>query len=232
MSSPDRAVEARLGVDPVLHGDGYDAAERHALRLADAGAAFISAYNDPHVIAGQATCLTEVRGQLPGGFTVAVPVGGGGLLAGTLLAADPHDDIRVVGVESAASRAVSAAVAAGRITPVRIGETLADGLAGNLEAGTVTSAVAAAHDVRLTAVTEPLIAAAVRYLAVRCGLVVEGAGGVGLASLLGGQLPTDRPVVLLLTGRNIAPDVLASVLDGAAPPDGLNPGADSSSRTR
>jgi threonine dehydratase len=215
----------RLGVDPVLHGFSYDEAEAHALGLAaSSGAEFISAYNDPYVIAGQATCLGEVREQLHGAFTVVVPVGGGGLLAGTVLAAhgptraaaSPWSSaaarIRVVGVESAASRAVSTAAGSGAITEVQVGPTLADGLAGNLERGSITPGLAAAHGVEFAAVGEEHIAEAVRLLATRCGLIVEGSGAVGLAALLAGALTLDGPVVLLLTGRNIAVSALTPIL--------------------
>ncbi|MDR7274815.1 threonine ammonia-lyase [Catenuloplanes atrovinosus] len=214
----------RLGVGPVLHGESYDEAEAHALTLARSGPPFISAYNDPHVIAGQATCLEEVREQLHGGFTVVVPVGGGGLLAGTVLAAhgptraaaSPWSSaaarIRVIGVESAASRAVSTAAAAAAITTVEVGPTLADGLAGNLEAGSVTPGLAAAHGVEFAAVGEEHIAEAVRLLATRCGLIVEGAGAVGLAALLAGEVEPAGPVVLLLTGRNIAAAALSGLI--------------------
>ncbi|GAB7038661.1 MULTISPECIES: threonine ammonia-lyase [Catenuloplanes] len=215
----------RLGVDPVLHGSSYDDAEVHALALAQrTGAAFVSAYNDPYVIAGQATCLAEVRDQLHGGFTAVVPVGGGGLLAGSVLAAhgptraaaSPWSSaaarIRVIGVESAASRAVSAAAEAGEITEVEVGPTLADGLAGNLEPGSITPGLAAAHGVEFAAVGEDHITEAVRLLATRCGLIVEGAGAVGLAALLAGTLSPAGPVVLLLTGRNIAAAALSKII--------------------
>jgi threonine dehydratase len=205
----------RQGVNLVEHGSGYDEAEAHALEIAEAGAVFVSAYNDPHVIAGQATCASEVGEQLTGEFTILVPVGGGGLLAGVALWSAARPGVRVLGVEAAASRAFSTSVAAGEITAVDVGSTLADGLAGNLEPGAVTVQIAAEHDVSLAAVTEPEIEAAIRYLAHECGLVVEGSGAVGVAALLAGTVPEPAgPVVVLLTGRNIAAPVLHRVLRG------------------
>jgi threonine dehydratase len=174
---------------------------------------FLSPYDDAHVIAGQASCFAEVAEQLDGPATVLVPVGGGGLLAGTAMLAAREGRFTVVGVEAAASRAVSTAVTAGTISPVPVAPTLADGLAGNLEPGSVTPGLASDHGVStFLAVDEPAIEEAMRYLARRCGLVVEGSGAVGVAALLTGAfVPTGRTVVLL-TGRNVAAPVLARVL--------------------
>jgi len=208
----------RLGVDLIVHGDSYDDAERHALALADGGRVFVSAYNDPHVIAGQATWAAEVAEQLGGERALIVPIGGGGLLAATVLAADGS---RVVGVEAAASPAFSTAIARGAIVEVPVAPTLADGLAGNLEAGTITPRLVAGR-AEIASVTEAEIADAMRFLALRCGLVVEGSGAVGVAALLSGRVavaPPARPIVLI-TGRNVAAATLGAVL--AAPSPGMS----------
>jgi threonine dehydratase len=205
-------VEAlrRLGADLVEYGDSYDEAESHALGLAGDRTVFVSAYNDPEVIAGQASCTAEIREQVDGGMTLLVPVGGGGLLAGTVLAAGP--DTRVIGVETAASQAMSTATRAGRLVTVPVSPTLADGLAGNLEPGSITPALAGSVADSFITVTEDEIAAAIRQLATRCGLVVEGSGAVGVAALLAGKVPVGGRTVAMLTGRNISPDVLGRIL--------------------
>lgn len=97
-----------------------------------------------------------------------------------------------------------------------VGATLADGLAGNLEPGAITPQLASENGTAFTAVSEDEIAQAIRYLANRCGLVVEGSGAVGLAALLSGRIRTDGPRVVLLTGRNIAAPALLRVLGGQA----------------
>jgi threonine dehydratase len=218
------AALRRRHADLVVHGDDYEQAERHALGLAAAGATYVSAYNDPHVIAGQGTWVAEEAERLPGGATLVVPVGGGGLLAGTLLWAAGRPDLRVVGVEAAASRALSAALAAGRVVAVPVAPTLADGLAGNLEAGSVTAALARGRVHALFAVTEEEIERAVRFL-LAAGLVVEGSGAVGVAALLAGRLPLDGPTVALLTGRNVAAATLARILGRADLDNATNPSA-------
>lgn len=202
----------RFPVRVVQHGEGYSEAERHALDLAAEGATFVSAYNDPHVIAGQGSVGAELREQVDGPLTVVAPVGGGGLIAGVSLWAADHRDVRVVGVEAEASPAVSAAIAAGHIVDVPVAATLADGLAGNLEPGCVTPTLIAANTTALVAVSEGEIREAIRYLAARHGLVVEGAGAVAVGALLAGKVEPVGRVVALVTGRNIALPVLAEVL--------------------
>jgi threonine dehydratase len=206
------AALRRLGGRVVEHGDGYDQAERHALRLAGDGAVYVSAYNDPHVIAGQATCPFELGEQVGGELTVVVPAGGGGLLAGVALWAARRQGASVVGVEAAASRALSAAVEAGRVVEVPVSATLADGLAGNLEPGSVTPELVRGRVRAFAAVGEAEIEAAIRFLATGCGLVVEGAGAVGVAALMAGSVPVRGRAVVLLTGRNIAAATLARIL--------------------
>ncbi len=222
---PENASRAKVdrlrtfGVDLVLAGDGYDAAEAHALDLAARGSVFVSPYNDPRVIAGQRTLAVEIGASLDGPLTIAVPVGGGGLVAGVALWAAGRDDVRVVGVEAAASRAMSAAVRAGRVVDVPIGVTLADGMAGNVEAGSVTVAIAARHVDAWVAVDEDELRAAMRVLAFDSGLVAEGAGAAATAAVLAGRVGDERPgarIVALVTGRNITRAALLEVLAGPA----------------
>ncbi|MEU6428902.1 pyridoxal-phosphate dependent enzyme [Microbispora sp. NPDC046973] len=205
----------RLNVDLVCTGESFDEAEEHALALAEApGCYYVSAYNDPYVIAGQGTIGHELDEQLDGPLTVVCPVGGGGLASGLGLWAAGRGDVRVVGVEAAASTAVSSAVAAGRRVPVEAGPTLADGLAGNIEPGSVTVDLVARHVHRLVTVTEDEIRAALRYLAAERGHVAEGAGAAPVAALLAGKVTAYGRVVAVVSGRNITAAALASVLAG------------------
>jgi len=207
------AALAEFAVDLVQHGEDYDAAEAYAISIAGDGRAFISPYNDPNVIAGQATIGRELSDQLTPPFTVVAPIGGGGLVAGLSLWATTQAGVRVVGVEAVASRAVSAAVTRGSIAPVPIADTLADGLAGNLEPGSITPEIIAKYTQALTAVTEAEIRDGMRFLAADHGLVVEGSGAVAIAALLAGKVEAQgRRIVVVVTGRNIALPALADVL--------------------
>jgi threonine dehydratase len=216
---PETASPAKLdklrrsGVRLIQHGDGGAAAEAHALELAADGLTYVSPYNDPEVIAGQSTIGGELREQVEGPFTLVVPVGGGGLASGLALWAAGEPDVRVVGVEAAASRPVAAAVAAGHTVTVPVAPTLADALAGNLEPDSITPAILAAHEVELRSVTEPEIRAAMRLLATEHGLVVEGGAAVAVAALLAGKVPpVTGQLVALVTGRNVALPVYAEAV--------------------
>ncbi len=205
-----RQFDVRL----VLHGEGYREAETHALDLAAEGSRYVSPYNDPDVIAGQATLARELAEQASGLGTVVVPCGGGGLLAGVVLGL-AGTDVRIVGVESEASPSMSAAVAAGGIVPINVEPTVADGLAGNLEPGAVTVRIALENHVEILTVSESDIRSAMAFSAHKMGLVLEGAGAVGVAALRAGMVTPDsdgRTTAVVLTGRNVAPKLLSEVL--------------------
>jgi threonine dehydratase len=199
----------------VLHGEGFSEAEAHALDLvAREGGRYVSPYNDPDVIAGQATIARELLEQVPNLGTVVVPCGGGGLVAGISLGLS-GSGVRVIGVESEASPSMTAAVAAGGIVPITVDPTLADGLAGNLEEGAVTVDIFLQNHVEILTVSEADIRSAMAYSAHKMGLVLEGAGAVGVAAVRHGLVTPDadgRETVVLLTGRNIAPTLLEEVL--------------------
>jgi threonine dehydratase len=213
------AALQRYPVRLVLHGQGYDAAEAEALRLARSeGFTFVSPYNHPDVIAGQGTLACEILEQLPDHAappTILVGVGGGGLISGIALwakAIDPR--IRVIGVQAARSAAMHAALAAGAIVPAPDEPTLADGLAGNLEPGSITFPIVQQFTDGLILVDEAQIAAALRWIFHEHHLVVEGAAAVTVAALLNGLVAdiADRPVVVLLCGRNVAGATFTRVL--------------------
>ena len=143
------------------------------------------------------------------------PVGGGGVIAGLCLWAREQPRVRLVGVEAAASRAMSSAVQAGRIVPVPVGETIADGLAGNIEPGSITFTLAKDRVDEFVAVSDDEIREAIRFLASEHGLVAEGAGATALAAVLAQKVQIDTPAVVVVTGRNIALPLLASILDPA-----------------
>jgi len=209
------AALQQFDVRLVLHGDGYREAETHALELSEREASrYVSPYNDAEVIAGQATLARELLEQVPDLGTVVVPCGGGGLLSGVILGLE-GTGVRIVGVESEASPSMSTALAAGAIVPIEVEPTVADGLAGNLEPGAVTVDIVLDHGVDVLTVSEADIRSAMAFAATRMGLVLEGAGAVGVAALRDGTIGPDsggRSTVVLLTGRNVAPKLLSEVL--------------------
>lgn len=212
-SASPAKIEAlrRFPATLVVHGAGYDEAEAHGLSLAGEGDRFVSAYNDRDVIAGAGTIGLELLDRLGHELTVVVPVGGGGLAAGIGLVAAPAG-ARVVGVVAEASPAMRAALAAGEAVPVPVRETLADGLAGNIEPGSVTVGLCSRLLDDLVAVSEDELAEAMRFLARAEGLVVEGSGAAAVAALRAGRVEVEGTAVAIVSGRNVTLESLVSVL--------------------
>lgn len=220
-SPAKRAKLEALPVELIRYGQSYDEAEAYTIELArDAGVGtvFVSAYNDPLVIAGAATVLDEIVEQRSRGgpLTVVVPGSGGGLLAGIALRASQltsdNAPITIIGVEAANSPAMSAALKAGQVVEIPVSDTIADGLAGNIEPGTVTVDLILGRIAGFVAVTEAEIHAALRFLATEQGLIAEGAGAATLAALLAGKIEAGKgDTVAIVSGRNIALPQLASV---------------------
>jgi len=221
-SPAKREALAKFPIELIVHGQDYDAAEVHALDLAkepSRQATFVSAYNDPQVIAGQSTLLDEIVSQVERDrpLTVVAAVGGGGLVAGLSLRArelsTADRSIRIVGVEAEQSLAVSAAVKTGDTHEIPIGDTIADGLSGNLEPGSITVGLIAEHTDELVHVSEDQLHAAIRWLVKHHGVVAEGAGAAPAAAILAGKIEvTGGIVVAVVSGRNIALPRLAAIL--------------------
>jgi threonine dehydratase len=210
------AALQQFDVRLVAHGPSYDEAEAHALELAARGMVFVSPYNDTHVIAGQATVGAELGRQLPDGpVTVVAPIGGGGLSSGIALWASTREGARVVAVESERSRPFRAALDAGRIVPVESSTTLADGLGGNVEPGSVTFELVRDHVADVTVAEEAELEDAVRFMVTGAGLVLEGAAAAGVAAVRAGRVESDGPLVIVVSGRNIARARLAALLASA-----------------
>ena len=202
---------SRFDVTLLKKGTSYEEAEAHALDLAENGSTFVSPYNDHDTIAGQGTIALELFDDVPNLRTIVVPIGGGGLISGIGLVAALRPGVRVVGVQAAASPAISHAI--NGEAPIVVHPTLADGLAGNIERGSVTIDLARRLVAHIVTVTEDEIADAIRFLAREHGLVVEGSGAVGVAALMTGKVePGDGTTAVLLTGRNIAPKILTAIL--------------------
>jgi threonine dehydratase len=219
---PETASPAKVealrhsGAELILYGATYDDAELQGRRLArERGLWFISAYNDPAVVAGGGTIALEVLEDLPAVRTFLVPAGGGGLIGGIGVAAHGVDPgIVVQGAQSVASPALHAALAAGALVDVDVRPSIADGLAGNVEKGSITLDLLKQHVREVVLVDEAQITDAMRWLLVHEHVLVEGSAAVGVAALLGGLRPQAGPVAVLLTGRNVAASVLQQYVLG------------------
>ncbi len=205
----------RAGVETLLIGADYDEAEVEAPRIAAArGLTFVSPYDDPAVIAGAGTVALEILLDLPDAGTIVVPVGGGGLASGIgVVARTLAPEVLTIGVQSEASAAMAASLAAGAIVPVASDPTLADGLAGNIAAGSITFPLVQQNIERVETVPEGAIAEAMLTFLDRHHLIVEGSGAVGLAALQLGRLAdAPGPLVLIVSGSNVATATLSRLL--------------------
>jgi threonine dehydratase len=209
---------ARHRVSLLLVGADYDEAEQQAREMAArSGALFISPYNDADVICGQGTIALEMLEALPRLETLLVPTGGGGLLAGIALAARAlNPTIRIFGVQSEHAPAMYESFRAGRLVHVRERETLADGLAGNIEPDAITFPLIRDLVDDILLVSEHAIREAIVLLLKHEHQVVEGAGAVGVAALLEGPRRFGHRIGVILTGSNIDLDRLTALLVEAA----------------
>jgi threonine dehydratase len=204
---------ARFGAELRLVPGGYDDAHAAALRDAqETGAAFVPAWSDPMVVAGQGTVGLEILEDLPDVGAIIVPVGGGGLAGGIgLVARAMGSGIRLTGVQTDQTAAMHASLASGSLTCPPQGATLCEGLSGETDDYAFRLAREVIDDMAL--VTEDAVRRAMRWLYVEEGLVVEGSGAVGVAALLEGavRLP-EGPVAVVLTGGNVDAARLAAIL--------------------
>ena len=164
-------------------------------------------FNDERIICGQATAALELLEDVPDLDAVIAPVGGGGLLSGTLIAGKTNPSrpiVRVVAAEPAAVDDAYRSWKSGTILPVETTATIADGLKTSL--GEKTFAVIRELVDEITLVTEERIVNATWLLLERSKLVVEPSGAVPLAALLERRLDVDlegKKVGLILSGGNV-----------------------------
>jgi len=196
--APMAKVEAcrNYGAETVFEGVAIEDSLTAARHYVDAsGATFVHPFEDPDVIAGQGTIGLELSEQIDDVGTVVIPVGGGGLAAGIALALRAtRPDVRIVGVQAGKS-----------------GFTIADGIFVK-HPGELTSAMLEDLLDDMVDVTDEEISEAIVLLLERSKLVVEGAGAVGVAALLAGKIGGDGPVAIVLSGGNIDPTLLISVM--------------------
>ena len=189
---------------------------------ADERRVLVHAFDDERVIAGQGTIGLELLEQMPDLDTLVVPIGGGGLIAGSALAIKQHrPNVRIVGVEAEAAASALASRRAGRIVHIETAETMADGIA-TKRVGEHTFPIIERLVDDIVTVSEEQIAAAVHVLLERQKLVAEGAGAAPIAALLAGRIPVaaDDDVAIVLSGGNIDINMIARIIDRGLVADG------------
>jgi threonine dehydratase len=196
--APMAKVEAcrTYGSELIMGGDRFeDAMAAARADVEETGATFVHPFEDPTVIAGQGTIGLELADQVPDAGTVVIPVGGGGLASGIALALRASKpDLRIVGVQAG-----------------KTGFTIADGIFVKHPGELTTSILDDVLD-EMVDVDDEVISEAIVLLLERAKLVVEGAGAVGVAALLEGKVGGSGPVAVVLSGGNIDPTLLISVM--------------------
>jgi threonine dehydratase len=223
------------GAAVILHGRTVAESLQQARRLEDEGYRFVHPFDDPQVIAGQATVGSEILDQLPAsadspgqgnrtfhqeqtggeGAEIWVPLGGGGLAAGIALAiAAARQSVRIVGAQTVACPSATAALEAGKPVTVSPGHSIADGIVvprmGKLPFRILSGTLKEVH-----CVEESAIALAMVQLLERKKLLAEGAGATALAALLSAdpERVRGRRIVVVISGGNVDLNVLDRVLE-------------------
>jgi len=210
---PVPEVKARrimaAGAEVIRFGASFAEAELEARHLATRdGLVYVHAYDDPAVVAGQATVGLEIVADMPECDVIAVPVGGGGLLAGVAAAVSPAGTSPastgrfVVGVEPEGCPTLHEAASAGSPVDVQIdGQSVAASALGAARAGRLALAAYQSGSVRLAMVSDEQIIAARDRLWEEFRLATEPAAATVFAAWLSGQVPGDFPC-LVLSGAN------------------------------
>lgn len=202
----------RWGGEVVVAGSTSEDRRRRAEQLAaEEGLAVIPPYDDPAIIAGQATVGLEIAAQLPEVATVVVPVGGGGLISGVVTGlATAGSRAEVWGVEPTGAPKLQRSLAAGHPVVLERTQSLADGLI-TLTVGQRNLAQLQTHQKRLRGVVlvdDDSLREAVHFLYRECGLVAEPSGAATTAAIRAGAVRPSGPTVLVVSGGNVDPALL------------------------
>jgi len=176
--------------------------------IAERGCVSIHPYNHPDILAGQGTAALELLEEVPDLDTLIAPVGGGGLLAGTAIAAtETRPGIRVIGAEPAGADDAYRSLQAGRILPSNDPRTIADGLLTSL--GELTFPVLQERVEAIVTVGEQAIIAAMRLVWERMKIIIEPSSAVPVAALIEKREQVGgRRIGVIVSGGNVDLDDL------------------------
>jgi threo-3-hydroxy-L-aspartate ammonia-lyase len=217
--APRSKVDATKGYGAeVITFDRYTE-DRDALGealAAERGLELVRPYDDPLIMAGQGTAALELIEDAGVMDTLVVPVGGGGLVAGSATIAKDLGVRRVVGVEPAAGNDWQQSFESGRIVAIDVPRTIADGLQTHAP-GELTWEVGSRLVDEIVTVTDVQIVDAMRFAFERLKLVIEPSGAVGIAAVLNGLVDAPR-VGIIISGGNVGADRFAELIAGGARP--------------
>jgi threonine dehydratase len=218
--APALKLEAtrNYGAEVVFYDRQTDDRAALAARLVkETGRVLVPPYDDYAIMAGQGTAALELLQDVPSLDALVTPVGGGGLMAGCATVAKAlFPGMSVIGVEADTAHDTWLSLQKGERVSVPPPTTIADGIRVTIP-GELTFPILKRHLAGIALVSDEEIAGTVRFLALRARVVVEPTGAVGAAAALAGKLPVPRGarVGVVLSGGNIAPDLLVRILQAA-----------------
>ncbi|MBA2603091.1 MAG: threonine/serine dehydratase [Acidobacteria bacterium] len=210
-----------LGAEVIFAGTtSLERRVRAEEEAAGRGLTMVPPFDHEWIIAGQATLGLEILEQCPGASAVVVPVGGGGLAAGVALALKLRNPgIRVIGVEPAGAACMKASLDAGHPVTLPGTSSVADGLMA-VRPGELTFEYVRRFVDTVVTVDEQSILEAVRWTFTRAKIVAEPSGATSLAAVLAEGMilppPGSGPVVAIISGGNVAPEILGELLTTSA----------------
>jgi threonine dehydratase len=213
-ASPAKVSATRgYGAKVILEGNNYDEAWIKAKEIAkQTGANIVHAFDDPEVIAAQGVIGLEILEDLPNVDEIYVPIGGGGLAAGILLAVKTKNpNIKVIGVQSKAYPAMKNSLDSGKLQTVEGASTIADGISVK-RPGQVTFEIIKDLIDDIVLVEDDQIVKTMFLLMERGKMVVEPAGAAGLAYLLEAKPSPGKKVVPILCGGNVDMYLLGQIV--------------------
>ena len=214
-ASPAKVAATKsYGASVILDGVNYEESFARAKRISkETGAAMIHAFDDPQIIAGQGVIGLEILEDLPDVDEIYLPVGGGGLAAGVLIAVkEKNPKVRVIGVQTSAFPSMYESVRKGVLTSSPGSKTIADGIAVKIPGQLTFSVINELVD-EMVLVDDADITNTMFILMERSKFVVEPAGAASLAYLIANKPAPGKKVVALMGGGNVDMYLLGQIVD-------------------
>ena len=214
-ASPAKVAATRgYGAKVILEGINYDESSAKAKEIAKTtGATMIHAFDDPQIIAAQGVIGLEILEELSDVDEVYLPIGGGGLAAGTLIAIkEKNPNVKVIGVQSKSFPSMYESLKNGSITSSGGARTIADGISVKIP-GQLTFAIIKELIDDIVLVDDTEITKTMFLLMERMKFVVEPAGAVSLAYLISKKPSKGKKVVAVLAGGNVDMYLLGQIVD-------------------
>jgi threonine dehydratase len=214
-ASPAKVAATRgYGANVILQGINYDESYSKAKEIAEkTGATIIQAFDDPQIIAAQGVVGLEILEDLPDVDEIYLPVGGGGLAAGTAIAIkEKNPNVKVIGVQSKSFPSMYESIKQNTRTMIGGEKTIADGIAVKIP-GELTFEIVKNLIDDIVLVDDNEITKAMFLLMERMKFVVEPAGAVGLAYLISKKPSPGKKVVAVLAGGNVDMYLLGQIVD-------------------